>query len=113
VTGRPKTGGRKCGAKNKRTVARELALADTAEKITAALGTDGFAGDAHALLMMVYKNATQPLKLRVLAAKAAIGYEKSRPAAVDKTHTSGGPTLEELIGTSYEAGKQSKEQRQS
>jgi hypothetical protein len=83
--------------KNKRTLARELVLADTAEKITAALGTNDFAGDAHALLMAVYKNVTQPIELRVLAAKAAIRYEKPRLAAVDAQHASI-ITLADLIG---------------
>jgi hypothetical protein len=112
VTGRPKTGGRKRGSKNKRTLARELAMADTAEKITTALGADGFAGDAHALLMTVYKNATQPIELRVLAAKAAIGYEKPRLAAVDAQHSSI-MTLADLIGARPPLYEQAKEKQQS
>jgi hypothetical protein len=78
-------GGRQRGTKNKRTVAVERALADTAAKITGTLGAEAFQGDAHALLMAVYKDATQPIELRVLAAKAAIGYEKSRLATVENT----------------------------
>lgn len=110
MTGRPKTGGRKCGAKNKRTVARERALADTAAKITGVLGAGAFEGDAHALLMAIYRDTEQPIELRVEAAKAAIGYEKPRLAAVDAKHT-GTITLEELIHMSYE-GKQAKEEEQ-
>jgi hypothetical protein len=64
-------GGRQKGTPNKRTVALEKALADAAAKITGA-------GDAHALLMAVYKDSRQPIELRVAAAKAAIGFEKPR-----------------------------------
>jgi hypothetical protein len=56
--------------KNKQTVACERALADAATKITAVLSADAFEGDAHAFLMGVYKDATQPIELRVVAAKA-------------------------------------------
>ncbi len=83
-------------------MARELALADTAEKITVALGADGFAGDAHALLMMIYKDLTRPIDLRFHAAKAAIAYEKPRLAALDTPHSGEGPTLLELIEASHQ-----------
>lgn len=76
-------GGRKRGAKNKRTLAREQAQVETAVKIAAALGADAFDGDAHALLMALYKDPAQPAELRMEAAKAAIGYEKPRLASVD------------------------------
>jgi hypothetical protein len=76
-------GGRQRGTKNKRTVAAERAIADAAAKITGALGADAFQGDAHALLMAVYKDTAQPIELRVLAARAAIGYEKPRLASFD------------------------------
>jgi hypothetical protein len=76
-------GGRKRGAKNKRTLAREQAQAETAVKIAAALGADAFDGDAHAFLMAVYKNPARPLELRLDAAKAAISFEKPRLASVD------------------------------
>ena len=95
--------------KNKRTVARERAQAETAVKITEALGADAFPGDAHAFLIGIYKDPAQPIDLRVHAAKAAIGYEKPRLAAVDTTHTGDGPTLAELIAMSYER-KQAKEE---
>ena len=39
--GLPKTGGRKRGTPNKRTVEREQAIAAAAQKINAALGDDG------------------------------------------------------------------------
>ena len=76
-------GGRQRGTKNKRTVAIERALANASAKITGALGAEAFQGDAHALLMAVYKDTAQPIELRVLAARAAIGYEKPRLASFD------------------------------
>jgi len=88
--------------KNKRTVARERAQAETAVKITEALGADAFEGDAHAFLMGVYKDATQPIELRILAARAAIGYEKPRLAAVEGK-VEGKLTLEQLVAASFGA----------
>jgi hypothetical protein len=89
-------GGRQRGARNKATLAREQAQAESAEKIKAALGASAFEGDAHALLMAVYKDSQQPMGLRLDAAKAAIGYEKPRLAAIE-VQTKRGATLEELI----------------
>jgi hypothetical protein len=43
-------------------------------------GSRPFKGDAHAFLMMVYKDPSLPLALRLDAAKAAITFEK--PALV-------------------------------
>jgi hypothetical protein len=40
-----------------------------------------FKGNAHALLMAIYKDHTLPLALRLEAAKAAIPFEKSALAA--------------------------------
>lgn len=37
-----------------------------------------FTGDAHKLLMMVYKNQQLPIMVRLDAAKAAIRFEKAR-----------------------------------
>jgi hypothetical protein len=73
-------------------------------KITDALGAQAFSGDAHALLMGVYEDQSQPIELRLQAAKAAIGYEKPRLTAVD-SKVEGGLTLEELIHMSYEVDK--------
>lgn len=75
-------GGRIKGTPNKRTEKREQAMHEVAEKIFAAL-PDAFEGDAHALLMTLYKDTTQPLVIRLDAAKAAIGYEKPRLSNVD------------------------------
>ena len=98
-------GGRQRGAKNKRTVARERAQAEAAVKITEALGTEAFPGDAHAYLVAIYKDPAQPTERRMDAAKATIGYEKPRLAAVDTTHTGDGLSLEDLIHLSYERKK--------
>lgn len=104
MAGRPKTGGRKRGVKNKRTAALERVQAETAVKIADALGAQAFAGDAHALLMGVYKDQTQPIELRVQAAKAAIGYEKPRLTAVN-SKVEGTLYLETLVRMSYETGR--------
>jgi type II secretory pathway component PulM len=42
-----------------------------------------FHGDAHALLMTVYKDLKQPIGLRMEAAKAALPYEKPRLASIE------------------------------
>jgi hypothetical protein len=94
-------GGRQKGTPNKCTVALEAALAEAADKITGALGADAFDGDAHALLMAVYKDAHQPIELRVAAAKAAIGFEKLRLAAIEGK-VEGVLTLEQLVRASME-----------
>ena len=104
-------GGRQRGAKNKRTVARERAQAEAAMRITEALGTEAFPGDAHAYLVAIYKDPAQPIERRMDAAKATIGYEKPRLAAVDTTHTGDGLSLVELINSSYQL-KQAKEEDQ-
>jgi hypothetical protein len=80
-TGKPR--GRPRGAKNKHTRDREEQIEQTATEIAEALGLNGFDGDAHALLMLVYKNASIPMDLRLDAAKAAIGYEKPKLSSVD------------------------------
>ena len=46
-----------------------------------------FEGDAHALLMWVYKDPTKRLAIRVDAAKAAAPYEKPRLSQIDANHT--------------------------
>jgi hypothetical protein len=79
-----KTGGRKAGSKNRRTLQIEAAGKDALEAVSAALGTDAFDGDAHALLAAVYKDLAKPIELRVDAAKAAIRYEKPALSSVDQ-----------------------------
>ena len=89
-------GGRKKGTKNRRTKEIERALAATAETVNSALGDNAFPGDAHALLMAIYKDTRKPIELRVEAAKAANSYEKPRLSAVN-SKIAGRLTLEELI----------------
>jgi hypothetical protein len=60
-----------------------MATATAAEQISAALGSEVFDGDAHALLMTVYKDLNQPIGLRTEAAKAALPYEKPRLASIE------------------------------
>lgn len=80
-TGKPR--GRPAGSKNLHTREREEAIATAAAQTAQALGLQAFEGDAHALLMLVYKNTEHPLPLRLDAAKAAIAFEKPRLATVD------------------------------
>jgi hypothetical protein len=75
-TGNPR--GRPAGAKNNRTVEREQHMRQAAQLIEQALGETAFAGDAHDLLVAVYKDTSHRIELRIDAAKAAIGYEKPR-----------------------------------
>jgi hypothetical protein len=79
-------------------------LADAAANITGALGAEAFEGDAHALLMAVYKDARQPIELRVAAAKAAIGFERPRLAAIEGK-VEGVITLEQIITASIGAAR--------
>lgn len=78
-----KTGGRKKGTPNRLTQAREAAVEDLKEQIESVLGPSAFDGDAHALLMSIYKDATQSIVVRLDAARAAIGYEKPKLSSID------------------------------
>jgi len=84
-TGRPR--GRPKGAKNKRTAKREAALQAAAEQIGAAI-PEPFQGDAHAYLMLIYKDPAQETAVRIDAAKAALPYEKPRLAPVEPQRAS-------------------------
>jgi hypothetical protein len=78
-----KTGGRKKGSKNKRSLLLEGAarqLLDDAKRI---LGDETFEGDAHALLMLTYKNKSLPLAVRLDAAKEA-GHVHSGCEGIDR-----------------------------
>lgn len=90
--------GRPPGAKNKRTKALEQQAAEAAAKIQEALGDGVFEGDAHALLMAVYKNPANELPIRVDAAKAAIRYEKPSLAAIDVGNKDGKPFETQTYG---------------
>lgn len=78
-----KTGGKIKGTKNRRTKEAEAAAAEAAAKIEGALGEAAFEGDAHALLMAVYKDAKQPLAARIEAAGKAIKFEKPALASIE------------------------------
>jgi hypothetical protein len=82
-----KTGGRKKGTPNKATAERAAAVAAAAAAIGEAI-PDAFAGDAHALLMAVYKNPALPIELRADAAKAAVRFEKPALASTVLAHRS-------------------------
>ncbi|MDR6292342.1 hypothetical protein E9232_004882 [Inquilinus ginsengisoli] len=80
--GKREGAGRPAGAKNKRTAETLAAMEAAAEKI-AEVVPNAFDGDAHALLMAVYKDPKHELALRIDAAKAAIRYERPALAAVE------------------------------
>lgn len=85
-----KTGGRKKGVKNKRTRRIESAARRLLDEAKGVLGDQGaklFEGDAHALMVLTYKNPALPLDIRMDAAKAAIRFEKPAftQTAVDLT----------------------------
>lgn len=80
--GRRPGAGRPQGARNKRT--REIeAAADAAREAIAEKIPEAFTGDAHALLMTVYKDPSQEMSLRIDAAKAAIKFEKPALSSVE------------------------------
>ena len=58
-------------------------MKEAASKIASAIGDAAFDGDAHALLMAVYKDPSHMLKDRLAAATAAIGYEKPKLASIE------------------------------
>lgn len=75
-------GGRQKGTPNKRTAAREQKVEAAARALEELLPA-AFTGDAHAFLMAVYKDTSNPMKDRLAAATAAIGYEKPKLAAIE------------------------------
>jgi hypothetical protein len=77
-----RVGGRQKGTPNKRTKERERVMQETAAALDEIL-PESFKGDAHAYLMAVYKDKLMPVKDRLAAATAAIGYEKPKLAAVE------------------------------
>lgn len=75
-------GGRQKGTSNKVTSARREHIQKVAREIGEVI-PGAFEGDAHAFLMAIYKNPINDMALRLDAAKAAVGYEKPKLAAVD------------------------------
>jgi hypothetical protein len=84
-------GGRQPGVPNKRTVALAQAQAAAAAKVTQALGSTAFDGDALALLQMLYRDKAQSVETRLHAAKAAIAYEKPRLQSIALAGADFGP----------------------
>lgn len=77
-----RVGGRQKGTPNKRTSAMKQAAAETVERVVGGI-ENPFDGDAHALLVAVYKDPANEWNLRLDAAKAAIRYEKPALAAIE------------------------------
>src|SRR5262249_42041140 len=77
-------GGRQPGSLNLRTVERQEAIAAWAAELNEII-PDAFQGDAHALLMAIYKNPRVPPAVRLDAAGKALAYEKPRLASMEVT----------------------------
>jgi hypothetical protein len=90
--GTPKTGGRQKGGKNKRTRERDDAAKAAAARIESVI-EGSFEGDAYAFLLCVFKDPKHDMRLRLDAAKTAIGYERPRLQASDVNLRSSDQTL--------------------
>jgi hypothetical protein len=77
-----KSGGRKPGSKNKKTSELKAEQERLVERVSEMIG-EPFEGDAHALLVLIYKDQTRDISLRLDAAKAAIRFEKPALGAVE------------------------------
>jgi len=73
--------GRKKGQKNKLTVKRAQAMKKVARELKQH-NPQLFEGDAHALMMAIYKDPKLPLSIRLDAAKAASKFEKPALSSV-------------------------------
>lgn len=94
--------GRRKGSKNQHTKEREAAIEVARKKLAKTL-PDAFDGDAHALLMAVYQDASHPIRIRVDAAAKALPYEKPALSRTQLTGKDDGPlTLEALIAKSFD-----------
>jgi hypothetical protein len=78
--GQAKTGGRKAGTPNRKTAALKQAVVEAVGALP-----DAFEGDSYAFLATVYRDKTQPLNMRLDAAKTAIAYERPRLSNVEMT----------------------------
>jgi hypothetical protein len=79
-TGRAR--GRPRGARNRRTK-EIIQLGQAAAAAIENAIPDAFIGDAHTLLMTIYKNPTFDMAVRLDAAKAAAPYEKPKLASTE------------------------------
>ena len=86
--GKREGAGRPGGSRNKRTVQVEERAREAAAALAHAI-PGAFEGDAHALLMAIYKDPAQPMALRLEAAGKAIRYEKPALAAVEMEMSGG------------------------
>ena len=89
-------GGRQKGTQNKRTAAAKKASAETVERLLGEI-ENPFDGDAHALMVLVYKDPGQPMAIRLDAAKGAIRYEKPALATMDANITGNMGVTVEII----------------
>ena len=62
------------------TAARQIMLQDAAARVMAGRPA-GFPGDAHQLLVTIYRDESLPLSMRLDAAKSAVKYERPALAA--------------------------------
>src|SRR5215203_6352792 len=88
-----KTGGRRPGSKNKRTINEERVLAQAVEK----LAGKAFKGDALAFLRSVYKGTLYPFETRLDAAKAALPFEMAKPSGKGRAAEEGFVPLVERL----------------
>lgn len=75
--GKREGAGRKPGSRNKKTERTNEAKAAAAAAIESAI-PGAFEGDAHDLLMAVYKDPRHDVRARIDCAKAALPFEKQR-----------------------------------
>ena len=68
-----------------------------AAKVIEAVLPNVFIGDAHALLMLTYKNELLDIDVRLDAAKAAVRYEKPSLVAVHETGNKSKQTFREWL----------------
>jgi hypothetical protein len=88
--GRREGAGRRKGSNGEKVLARLSAVSEAMKAVEDTL-PDAFKGDAHALLISVYKDPNHPLPLRLDAAKAAISFEKPKLAAVEHSGDADNP----------------------
>jgi hypothetical protein len=87
-------GGRKKGTKNRKTVENEQAMEEARIIIEQSI-PGAFEGDAHALMMAIYKHPEVNLETRLRAASVAVNFEKARLASMEVTGKDGGPVQTE------------------
>jgi hypothetical protein len=88
--------GRPKGAKSKHTKELAKQVAATAKAIESII-PDAFAGDAHALLMALYKDPRKEITIRLDAAKAAAPYEKPKLASTELKSDTENPLKHKLV----------------